>query len=86
MVRVQIQLPDEVHSRAQRLAAAKEISLAELVRRGLELVFAQTAAPEEILKPWRAPIVSGLGWKGLSHAEIRDQAQETAVKEATRVG
>jgi hypothetical protein len=81
MVRVQIQLPDEVHTRAKRLAAAKEISLAELARRGLELVLAQAPEPEEIVRPWRAPIVSGLGWKGLSHAEIKDVAQQTTLEE-----
>lgn len=77
MVRVQIQLPDEIHLRAKRLAAAKEISLAELARRGLEMVLAQTPAPEELREPWQAPTVGGLGWRGLSHAQIRDEAQST---------
>jgi hypothetical protein len=40
MTRTQIQLPDELYDRAKRLAAAKEVSLAELVRRGLEYVIA----------------------------------------------
>lgn len=81
MIRVQIQLPDDVHQRAKRLAAAKEISLAELARRGLELVLAQTPAPEEVETPWQAPSVRGLGWKGLSHAEIKDAAQKAAAEE-----
>lgn len=81
MVRVQIQLPDEIHTRAKRLAAAKEVSLAELARRGLELVLAQAPEPEAIARPWRAPIVSGLGWKGLGHAEIKEVAQWTPVEE-----
>ena len=81
MVRVQIQLPDDIHVRAKRLAAAKEISLAELARRGLELVLAQTPTPEEIQEPWLAPIVDGLGWKGLTHSEIKDAAQMTAAEE-----
>lgn len=81
MVRVQIQLPDEIHVRAKRLAAAKEISFAELARRGLELVLAQTPAPEEVERPWKAPTVNGLGWKGLTHAQIRDAAQVTEMEE-----
>ena len=36
MIRTQIQLPDELYERTKRLAESKEISLAELVRRGLE--------------------------------------------------
>lgn len=37
MVRPQIQLPAELYKRAKALAAARELSLAELTRRGLEL-------------------------------------------------
>jgi hypothetical protein len=81
MVRVQIQLPDDIHARAKRLAAAKEMSLAELARRGLELVLAQTPAPEKVQTPWRPPTVAGLGWKGLSHAEIKQAAQMTATED-----
>lgn len=81
MVRVQIQLPDELHTSAKRVAAAKEISLAELARRGLELFLAQTPAPEGLEGKWQLPTVSGLGWKGLSHDEIRDAAQRTAAEE-----
>lgn len=66
---------------AKRLAVAKEISLAEPARRGLELVLAQAPAPEEIEGKWRPPTVSGLGWKGLTHDEIRDAAQRTAAEE-----
>lgn len=36
MTRTQIQLPDELYEQARRLAEQKEISLAEVVRRGLE--------------------------------------------------
>jgi hypothetical protein len=36
MVRTQIQLPDELYGKARQLAEEKEISLAEVVRRGLE--------------------------------------------------
>ncbi|MGH9379724.1 MAG: antitoxin [Thermoanaerobaculia bacterium] len=81
MIRVQIQLPDELHTRAKRLAAAKEISLAELARRGVELVLAQSPAPAELDTPWSPPIVRGLGWRGLSHAQIKEAAQKTATEE-----
>jgi len=35
MVRIHIQLPDELFARAKKLCAAREISLAELARRGI---------------------------------------------------
>lgn len=81
MTRVQIQLPDDLHGRARRLADAKEISFAELARRGLELMLAQTPEPEELEMQWAPPTVAGLGWKGLSHGEIRDAAQRTTAEE-----
>ena len=90
MVRAQVQLPNEVYARARRLAEAKEISFAELARRGLELILGQYPPPEEVRKTWELPVVEGLGWKGLSHEEIRDAAQESAsesslMEESTRL-
>jgi hypothetical protein len=38
MVRTQIQLPDALYERAKQFAADREMSLAELARRGLELL------------------------------------------------
>ena len=37
MKRTQIQLPDELYQRAKAFAAQRELSLAEVTRRGLEL-------------------------------------------------
>lgn len=81
MVRTQIQLPTEVYSRARQVAEAKEISFAELARRGLELILAQYPPPQEMRKPWRPPVVSGLGWKGLSHEQIKAAAQTSEIEE-----
>lgn len=36
MIKTQVQIPDELFARAKEVAAAKEWSFAELVRRGLE--------------------------------------------------
>ena len=43
MTRTQIQLPDTLYAQAKSLAQAREISLAELVRRGLEYMLAVSA-------------------------------------------
>jgi hypothetical protein len=45
MVRTQIQLPDDVYARARKVCARREISLAELSRRGLEYILS-VYAPE----------------------------------------
>lgn len=36
MIKTQVQIPDELFARAKQVAAAKEWSFAEVVRRGLE--------------------------------------------------
>jgi hypothetical protein len=45
MIRIQIQLPDELYRRIKRLAAERETSLAEMTRRGLELLLGCYPAP-----------------------------------------
>jgi len=63
MVRTQIQLPDEVYARARRVAKAKEISLAELARRGIEAILDQYPSPEVIGTEWTPPLVRSGGVK-----------------------
>lgn len=61
MIRTQIQLPDALYRDAKALAARKEWSLAEVVRRGLEQVlclFPATAAKDE---SWELPEPRDLG-------------------------
>ena len=61
MTRTQIQLPDDLYRRAKALAAAKEISLAELVRNGLEYMLNVSAPPESATKKWELPKPFDLG-------------------------
>lgn len=55
MKRTQVQLPDWLFSAAHDLAVAKEISLAELVRRGLEYMLAVTPGAKTPSKEWELP-------------------------------
>jgi hypothetical protein len=82
MVRTQIQLPDDVYRHAKRLAEAREISMTELVRRGLELILTQYPPPDEAQPVWQMPAPRNLGWKGLSDAEIKDLAQTSEAETA----
>lgn len=61
MTRTQIQLPDALYDQAKRLAAAREISLAELVRRGLEYMLAVSAPAEKERAAWEFPAPMDLG-------------------------
>jgi hypothetical protein len=61
MTRTQIQLPDALYSQAKRVAERHEISLAELVRRGLEHMLRVYRADETPDTEWRVPEPLPLG-------------------------
>jgi hypothetical protein len=78
MIRTQIQLPDDVYERARKVCRSREISLAELARRGLEYILSVYAAQPGATGEWQPPQPRRLGWMGLSDAEIKEQAQLTS--------
>lgn len=82
MTRTQIQLPDDVYTRARKVCDAREISFAELSRRGLEYILSVYAAEPGTLGDWQPPKPRRLGWKGLTDAQIKRQAQLTATEAA----
>lgn len=57
MTRTQVQLPDELYKRAKRFAAKRELSLAEMTRRGLELFLARFGEEAPTGKVWTLPKV-----------------------------
>ncbi len=77
MTRTQIQLPDETYARAKKLCEAREIPLAELARRGIEYILSVYAPEPDAKRAWELPKPRNLGWKGLSHAEVKAEAQLT---------
>ena len=60
MVRTQIQLPDALYDEARRVAREREMSLAEVVRRGVEYI-TQVYPPVTGSEPWSPPAPSDLG-------------------------
>jgi len=80
MTRTQIQLPDEVYARAKQLCQAREISLAELARRGIEHILSVYSSAALSADEWHLPKPRDLGWKGLTHAQVKEQAQLTAAE------
>ena len=77
MTRTNIQLPDDVYARALKVCENQKISLAELARRGIEQMLSVYAAEPVPQEEWQLPEPRHLGWKGLSHTEIKQQAQLT---------
>lgn len=77
MTRTQIQLPDDVYARARKVCESREISFAELSRRGLEYILSVYSPEPGANGDWQPPKPRRLGWKGLSNAELKEQAQLT---------
>ena len=76
MTRTQIQLPDALYAQAKRIAERQEMSLAELVRRGLEHMVRVYRADDVPVPEWHLPEPVGLGeflapvedWRELANA------------------
>ncbi len=77
MTRTQIQLPDDTFARAKKLCEAREISFAELARRGIEYILSVYSPEPDAKREWHPPTPRKLGWKGLSDAEIKAEVQLT---------
>jgi hypothetical protein len=62
MIKTQIQIPDDLFARAKRVAAQKEWSFAEIVRRGLEqMVLRHPEGSSSPSSGWRLPDAVDLG-------------------------
>lgn len=82
MTRTQIQLPDELYQRAKAFAAKRELSLAEITRRGLELFLDRFPNDEPKRTAWQLPKVDGGGIKvpleSLRDITMEDEANRSA--------
>lgn len=77
MIKTQVQIPDDLFDRAKQVAAAKEWSFAEIVRRGLEYMTQTNPPNRHPAKEWRLPEAVDMGqpqvpeneWTTLSHED-----------------
>ena len=74
MTRTQIQLPDDVYRELKRLSDEKEWSLAEAVRRGVELLL--RSYPRETSTSWELPHAAPLGAFAAPPSDWRTLANE----------
>ena len=63
MRRTQIQLPDDLYRRVKQFAAEREVSLAEIIRRGIEMLLDRYPSAGEPNTDWSLPRVDGGGLK-----------------------
>lgn len=74
MVKTQIQLPDSLYRDLKRLAAQKEWSLAETLRRAAEQFLARHSACAPRTSAWKPPVSAKVGWRGLTHEQVHELA------------
>lgn len=76
MIKTQVQIPDTLYLEAKRISAEYEMSLAEIMRRGLEKM-AEIYPHKRLGKAaWAPPKPRVLGLRSLTHEQLRDLANE----------
>jgi len=87
MIRTQIQLPEDLYRRAKEAAKQREISLAEMTRRGLELFLARLGHAASRPTTWAPPTIDGGGIRvPLETLHDIAAAEESAARGARRRG
>lgn len=61
MTRTQIQLPEPLFGRLKRIAQMRDVSLAELIRRGMELYALSCTDAAPAAEGWTMPVLRGSG-------------------------
>ena len=75
MIRTQVQLPDDLYRDAKRIAREQDMTLAEVVRRGLEhmaRIYPARVAPDD----WQPPAPRRLGRFRAPEGDWRDIANQ----------
>lgn len=78
MFRTQIQLPEPLFIQARRIAAQRDWSLAEFVRRGLEAYVQTCPESTDAAAPWTLPVLRGSGGHLIDPATVRPEADAIA--------
>lgn len=77
MIRTQVQLPDDLYREAKRIAAEREIPLAEVVRRGLEYMLRIYPPRDTPIGTWAPPSPRALGQFRAPESQWRELANDT---------
>ena len=83
MLRTQIQLPEPLFQQLKRIAEQRDWSLAELVRRGME-VYVQTCPGPVGEIGWTMPVLRGSGGHLVDPAGAEPEAEAIATRSGKR--
>lgn len=74
MTRTQIQLPEPLFERLRGIAQTRGISVAELIRRGMELYAMTCPEVKPSAPPWTMPVLRGSGGHLMDPASAKVEA------------
>jgi hypothetical protein len=81
MIKTQVQLPDELYHTAKAIAAQREWSLAEVVRRGIEQM-ALAYPLRTPAKPWVLPVLDATHFrKDFDQLDLKALAESDELRE-----
>jgi hypothetical protein len=79
MTRTQIQLPEPLFHQIKRIASARDWSVAELIRRGME-AYVKTIPETELQDAWTMPVLRGSGGHLIDPASIHPESDATQMR------
>ena len=82
MLRTQIQLPEPLFKQIKRIAAQRDWSLAEFVRRGMEAYLQTCPEPGAAADKWALPVLRGSGGHLRDPASSRPEADAISARSA----
>lgn len=74
MIKTQIELPEALFGRLRNIAKARDISVAELIRRGMEIYAMSCAEAAPTPTPWAMPVLRGSGGHLIDPAVVKVEA------------
>ena len=84
MTRTQIQLPQPLFRRLKAIAAARDWSLAELIRRATEVYAQRCPEDADPDPPWAMPVLRGSGGQLADPATLQVEAEAIEARSRTR--
>jgi hypothetical protein len=80
MLRTQIQLPEPLYNQIKRIAAQRDWSLAEFVRRGMEAYLQTCLEPSDASDTWSLPVLRGSGGHLIDPASVKPEADAIVLR------
>jgi len=71
MTRTQIQLPEPLFGKLKRIARTRDVSVAEVIRNGMELYVQSCADVAADASPWTMPVLRGSGGHLVDPASVK---------------